>query len=122
MKIRYLDGPRLYHAFLAGGNAVIQDQDYLNKINVFPVPDADTGTNLASTMKSIARGAVASRTMKGTWLPSPRPPFTAPGATPASSSPNISTASAASSATSAGRHRAFRRIRQAGGRFPRGPS
>jgi DegV family protein with EDD domain len=66
MKIRYLDGPRLYHAFLAGGNAVIQDQGYLNKINVFPVPDADTGTNLASTMRSIARGAVASRTMKAT--------------------------------------------------------
>jgi len=66
MKIRYLDGPRLYHAFLAGGNAVIQDQNYLNKINVFPVPDADTGTNLASTMNSIARGAVASRSMKET--------------------------------------------------------
>jgi uncharacterized protein len=66
MKIRYLDGPRLYHAFLAGGNAVIRDQDYLNKINIFPVPDADTGTNLASTMKSIARGAVASRSMKAT--------------------------------------------------------
>jgi DegV family protein with EDD domain len=66
MKIRYLDGPRLYHAFLAGGNAVIQDQDYLNKINVFPVPDADTGTNLASTMRSIARGAVASRSIKAT--------------------------------------------------------
>ncbi len=66
MKIRYLDGPRIYHAFLAGGNAVIQDQDYLNKINVFPVPDADTGTNLASTMRSIARGAVASRSIKAT--------------------------------------------------------
>ncbi len=50
-----------------GGNAVIQDQNYLNKINVFPVPDADTGTNLASTMKSIARGANASRSMKGPW-------------------------------------------------------
>jgi DegV family protein with EDD domain len=66
MKIRYLDGPRLYNAFLAGGEAVIQDQNYLNKINVFPVPDADTGTNMASTMKSIARGAVASRSIKAT--------------------------------------------------------
>jgi len=66
MKIRYLDGKRLYHAFLAGGNAVIQDQGYLNRINVFPVQDADTGTNLASTMKAIARGAVASRSLKET--------------------------------------------------------
>ena len=61
MKIRYLDGPRLYYAFLAGGEAVIRDQVYLNRINVFPVPDSDTGTNLASTMRSIAERARASR-------------------------------------------------------------
>lgn len=60
MKISYLDGPRLYYAFLVGGNEVIKDQEYLNKINVFPVPDSDTGTNLASTMRSIAEGAVPS--------------------------------------------------------------
>ncbi len=59
MKIRYLDGHRLYYAFLAGGQAVIRDQAYLNKINVFPIPDSDTGTNLASTMRSIAAGAKA---------------------------------------------------------------
>lgn len=58
MKISYLDGPRLYNAFMVGGNEVIKDQKYLNKINVFPVPDADTGTNLASTMRSISEGAV----------------------------------------------------------------
>jgi len=58
MKISYLDGPRLYSAFMVGGNEVIKDQKYLNKINVFPVPDSDTGTNLASTMRSIAEGAV----------------------------------------------------------------
>lgn len=59
MKIRYINGNRLFHAFLAGGNAVIEDRDYLNKINVFPVPDADTGTNLASTMRAIAEKARA---------------------------------------------------------------
>ena len=61
MKIRYLDGNRLYYAFLAGGQAVIRDRAYLNKINVFPVPDSDTGTNLASTMRAIAEHARASR-------------------------------------------------------------
>jgi hypothetical protein len=66
MKIRYLNGNRLYHAFLAGGEAVIRDQDYLNKINVFPVPDADTGTNLASTMRAIAQGTRAHRSIKET--------------------------------------------------------
>jgi DegV family protein with EDD domain len=67
MKIGYLNGQRLYTAFLAGGDAVIQDQDYLNKINVFPVPDADTGTNLAATMRSIAETAVVSRSLKATF-------------------------------------------------------
>ena len=66
MKIKYLNGNRLYYAFLAGGNAVIKDQAYLNKINVFPVPDADTGTNLASTMRSIADGASLYPSLKET--------------------------------------------------------
>ena len=66
MKIRFSTARGSSNAFLAGGDAVIQDENYLNKINVFPVPDADTGTNLASTMKSIARGAVASRSIKAT--------------------------------------------------------
>ncbi len=67
MKIRYINGRRLYYAFLAGGNAVISDQEYLNKINVFPVPDADTGTNLAATMRSIAEAAVVSNSLKTTF-------------------------------------------------------
>jgi hypothetical protein len=66
LKIRYLNGSRLYYAFIAGGNAVIRDQAYLNKINVFPVPDADTGTNLASTFRAIAEGARAHRSIKET--------------------------------------------------------
>jgi len=66
VKIRYLNGRRLYFAILAGGNAVIEDQSYLNKINVFPVPDADTGTNLATTMRAIADGAEAHLSIKAT--------------------------------------------------------
>lgn len=66
VKIKYLNGRRLYNAFLAGGNAVIEDQNYLNKINVFPVPDSDTGTNLASTMRSIAEQAQAHSSFKTT--------------------------------------------------------
>ena len=53
-KIQYLDGVRLAIGFQAGANNVTQDKEYLNKINVFPVPDADTGTNLASTLQGIA--------------------------------------------------------------------
>jgi DegV family protein with EDD domain len=32
---------------------ILEREDYLNKINVFPVPDADTGTNMAYTLTSI---------------------------------------------------------------------
>jgi hypothetical protein len=66
LKIKYIDGRRLYYAVLAGGHAVIRDRDFLNKINVFPVPDADTGTNLASTMRAIRRRASAFRSPKET--------------------------------------------------------
>jgi len=64
MKIKYLDGRRIYFAFLAGGKAILKDFAYLNKINVFPVPDGDTGTNLASTMKAIAEQARPHRSIK----------------------------------------------------------
>jgi DegV family protein with EDD domain len=66
MKIKYLDGRRLYTAFLAGGNAIISDKNYLNKINVFPVPDSDTGTNLASTIRSISERAKMSHSADDT--------------------------------------------------------
>ena len=39
---------------MAGTNFVLNKKDYLNKINVFPVPDGDTGTNMASTLKTIS--------------------------------------------------------------------
>ena len=52
-KITYLDGARLHRALVAGINNVISNQEYLNKINVFPVPDGDTGTNMAFTLTSI---------------------------------------------------------------------
>ena len=52
-KITYLDGMRLHRALVAGINNVISNQEYLNKINVFPVPDGDTGTNMAFTLTSI---------------------------------------------------------------------
>jgi len=52
--VNYVDGLRFRAAFIAGAQAIINDRAHLNKINVFPVPDADTGTNLASTVQAIA--------------------------------------------------------------------
>lgn len=54
MKIAYLDGRRLYRVLYAGIQNILDRQDYLNKINVFPVPDGDTGTNMAYTLMGIA--------------------------------------------------------------------
>ena len=54
MQIKYIDGIRLQKAVQAGINHVITRKDYLNKINVFPVPDGDTGTNMAYTLSIIA--------------------------------------------------------------------
>lgn len=61
-----LDGKRLYYSFLAGAFNVFENQKLLNKINVFPVPDADTGTNLASTFRSIVENTRPSHNVKNT--------------------------------------------------------
>ena len=53
MKINEIDGKRLYYTFIAGANKVIENQVKLNKINVFPVNDGDTGTNMASTFRAV---------------------------------------------------------------------
>ncbi len=53
MKIAYLDGIRLYRVLYAGIQSLLDEQDYLNKINVYPVPDGDTGTNMALTLMGV---------------------------------------------------------------------
>ncbi|HLB56272.1 MAG TPA: DegV family protein [Coxiellaceae bacterium] len=60
-KITYLDGTRLYRAIVAGIRQVISKQEHLNNINVFPVPDRDTGTNMALTLNAILEGTYAYR-------------------------------------------------------------
>ncbi len=48
-----LSNEQIYRSFLLGAKYVINEKDQLNAINVFPVADGDTGSNLASLMKSI---------------------------------------------------------------------
>ena len=52
--IAYLDGPRLRRCLLAAADWVDAAREELNRINVFPVPDGDTGTNFAMTMRAVA--------------------------------------------------------------------
>ncbi|MEL6868914.1 MAG: DegV family protein [Pseudomonadota bacterium] len=48
--MQYLDGEAMRDALKNGVQRVIASQDGLNRINVFPVADGDTGTNLALTV------------------------------------------------------------------------
>ncbi len=59
-----LDGRNLYYTFIAGARKVIDHQIELNKINVFPVNDGDTGTNLASTIRSVIESLHPHRSYK----------------------------------------------------------
>jgi DegV family protein with EDD domain len=49
----FINGKFIYYAFIAGGNQILQNQAEINRINIFPVNDKDTGTNLASTIRSV---------------------------------------------------------------------
>ena len=55
--IKYLDGIRFKHSIIASAKRIEQNRQHLDDINVFPVPDGDTGTNMAETMRTIADGA-----------------------------------------------------------------
>ena len=56
---RPLTAPALRLALIAGARRVIAARDGLNRINVFPVADGDTGNNLASTLGSVLNGALS---------------------------------------------------------------
>ena len=64
--ITELDGKTLYYSFLAGAQKIFENQVLINKINVFPVADADTGTNLASTMRSIVESPIPTSDLRVT--------------------------------------------------------
>ena len=52
--------------FLAGAKNLDAKKEWINELNVFPVPDGDTGTNMSMTIMSAARevGALSNPTMK----------------------------------------------------------
>jgi len=66
MDISKLDSEKLYYSFVSGAQEVIKNKNSLNEINVFPVADGDTGSNLSSTMHAIILEAKISGTVKET--------------------------------------------------------
>ncbi len=54
VRIAYLDGPRLARSLTAAAHWVQAGREEINRINVFPVPDGDTGTNFSLTLRAVA--------------------------------------------------------------------
>ena len=55
MAIVYCGVKRFRQIIMAGTDWVIRNRDHLNKINVFPVPDGDTGSNMSMTLAAAVR-------------------------------------------------------------------
>lgn len=52
--IQNIDAALFQKAFLAGANRINVQKEYINELNVFPVPDGDTGTNMSMTIIAAA--------------------------------------------------------------------
>ena len=50
-----IDAKMLSKMFLAGAKNLESKKEWINELNVFPVPDGDTGTNMTMTIMSAAR-------------------------------------------------------------------
>ncbi|HWT73288.1 MAG TPA: DAK2 domain-containing protein [Mobilitalea sp.] len=55
MVIKTIDARMLKKMFLAGAASIEAKKDYINELNVFPVPDGDTGTNMTLTIMSAVK-------------------------------------------------------------------
>ena len=59
MAIKTCNAQLLQKCFLAGASALEAKKEFINDLNVFPVPDGDTGTNMTMTIMSAAKGVAA---------------------------------------------------------------
>ena len=66
MEINVIDAQMLQKMFIAGAKNLEAKKEWINELNVFPVPDGDTGTNMTLTIMSAANevGAIADPTME----------------------------------------------------------
>ncbi|MFC1627683.1 DAK2 domain-containing protein [Gemmatimonadota bacterium] len=65
-RISYLDGPRFFNAIAAGARTLTGEREYLNRINVYPVPDGDTGNNMTVTIASIVEETTVQSSLQKT--------------------------------------------------------
>lgn len=50
-----INGPSYKNAIVSGANNILKHREEINSLNIFPVPDGDTGTNMSMTMQAAAK-------------------------------------------------------------------
>ncbi len=59
MSMKTIDASMVQKCFLSGAKRIEANKEYINELNVFPVPDGDTGTNMTLTIMSAAKDVAA---------------------------------------------------------------
>ena len=59
MATKTINVDMLAKMFLAGAQNIEAKKEFINELNVFPVPDGDTGTNMSLTIMSAAKEVTA---------------------------------------------------------------
>ena len=55
MKFNKVNGEHLYYMMSNAANKLELQSEYVNSLNVFPVPDGDTGTNMSMTFRAAVK-------------------------------------------------------------------
>ena len=55
MKYQKINGHDFYNMVVNASNRLLEESEYINALNVFPVPDGDTGTNMSATFKAAVK-------------------------------------------------------------------
>lgn len=55
MKYERINGHAFYNMVVNASNRLVEESDFVNALNVFPVPDGDTGTNMSMTFKAAVK-------------------------------------------------------------------
>lgn len=66
MEVKNITSDDIYNAFLYGASEVVSSTQHLNRINVFPIQDGDTGNNLSSMMKTMIKESIKKDSVKET--------------------------------------------------------
>ncbi len=69
MATNTINAELLAKMFLAGANNLESKKEWINELNVFPVPDGDTGTNMTMTIMSAAKDVMALQSTNDITMP-----------------------------------------------------